>query len=869
MALREDLQIILGDAYTIERELGGGGMSRVFVATQRELGRQVVVKVLPPDMAAAVSIDRFKREIMLAARLQHPHIVPLLGAGASAEPLWFTMPYVQGHSLRERLSSGGELPIPEVVRILRDVADALAYAHRHGVVHRDIKPENVLLGEGHALVTDFGVSKAIADSTSDANRITATGVALGTPAYMSPEQANAEPHVDHRADIYAFGVLAYELLAGRPPFTGSSPHSVIAAHIRDIPDPIAALRPQIAPELADLVMRCLEKRPADRPKSADELLALLATLATPTGAPSYAPGRAARMTARAKRRSLFIAVAGVVLLALGAGVRAWRGPADAPARARIVVAPFANETGDKALDDLGKVIAGFVQDALTHTGALDVADFRALTTAPAQASVLSPMVPGDNTALADAAGASLVLHGTVFKVGDSLEIRARVIDARTGTVRASIPAERASVGAPMVAVSQIARRAAGALATMFNAQAQSALTGATHVPTYAAYREFTAGMEAYQIGNFDAAADRFKRAIAQDSAFLAASLWLSAAFNNASPGPLKPTGDSIRAILAALDRRRSELSELDRAILDFSLAEEREERIVALRKATAIWPDRWAYTLGALLNFAGRPRETIALFETIDPTKGFMRGWTAYWLVYFWSYLLLGDFEGASDVAHRGRQQYPNTTLTLCLQGIALTGSGRVAEADSLTNAALPGSPPSGHDEAWCRRQLARSAAYFLPPAQQRPILESALRYFEFGARDSSLARSYELNAAHIAMWLGDTARFVAYHDTLRLPRIPDRESLLARSYARALAHDRAGSERFRSAALAIPPHRFDRGATEHWLARIDLALGDVPAAARHASEARKKGRSVDGIHLDVALRQLRGNPVFEALVKR
>jgi tetratricopeptide (TPR) repeat protein len=376
-------------------------------------------------------------------------------------------------------------------------------------------------------------------------------------------------------------------------------------------------------------------------------------------------------------------------------------------------------------------------------------------------------------------------------------------------------------------------------------------------------------MEAYQTGNFAAAADRFKQAIAQDSAFLAASLWLSLAFANAAPGPLIPTNDSIMAILAALDRRRSELSELDRAILDYRLAREREEQIVALRKAAALWPDRWAYTLGNFLNHAGRPRETIALFETIDPSKGFMRGWTAYWLVYFWAYLLLGDFEGGSDVARRGRQQYPNNTLTLCLHGIALTGRGRVAEADSLMNAALPSSTADRNREAWCWRQLARTAEYYLTPAQKRPILESSVRYFELGARDSLLAGNNAQNAVEIAMWLGDTARFVAYYDSLRPPRVPNRASLLARSYARALAHDPLGAQRFRSAALATPIERFDRGLTEHWLARIDLALGDVRAAARNASEAHKKGQSVDGIHLDPALRPLRGNPVFEALVKR
>jgi len=226
-------QTALGDAYRLERELGGGGMSRVFVAEEVALGREVVVKGLPPEMGAGVSAERFRREIQLAASLQHPHIVPLLSAGHSEDLVWYTMPLIEGESLRTRLAREGELPVPEVVRLLRDVADALTYAHEHGVVHRDIKPDNVLLSGHHAVVTDFGVSKAIAAATGAAS-LTSVGVALGTPAYMAPEQAAAQPHVDHRADVYALGAMAYEMLTGGPPFAGDA-QVVLAAHVTKAP----------------------------------------------------------------------------------------------------------------------------------------------------------------------------------------------------------------------------------------------------------------------------------------------------------------------------------------------------------------------------------------------------------------------------------------------------------------------------------------------------------------------------------------------------------------------------------------------------------------------------------------------------------
>ncbi len=318
--LSDRLHAALGDNYRVLRELGGGGMSRVFLAEEARLGRRVVIKVLPPDMAAGVNAERFEREIQLAASLQHPHIVQLLTAGANADLAYYVMPFIEGESLRARLAREGALPMGEVLRILHDVVDALAYSHHHGVVHRDIKPDNVMLSGKHALVTDFGVAKAVSASSGDGHtNLTSLGIALGTPAYMSPEQAAADPRVDQRADIYAVGAMAYEMLCGRTPFVAPTPQGMLAAHIAERPEPPVRYRNTIPPAMNDLVLRCLEKNPADRIQTADEIAARLAAMTTPTGGTtpiSTTPVSTARLDAEAAvRRSSPGRVLGLFALA--------------------------------------------------------------------------------------------------------------------------------------------------------------------------------------------------------------------------------------------------------------------------------------------------------------------------------------------------------------------------------------------------------------------------------------------------------------------------------------------------------------------------------------------------------------------------
>ena len=288
---RTQLQATLGSAYTLERELGGGGMSRVFLAEETALGRKVVVKVLPQDVTAGVNVERFRREILMSAKLQHPHIVPVLATGEMNGIPYYTMPFVEGESLRAQLVRSGAMSVTQAVGVLRDVAKALAYAHDHGVAHRDIKPDNILLSGGSATVADFGIAKAISAARGDTpgGTLTQVGTSLGTPAYMSPEQAAADPATNHRADIYAFGCVAYEVLAGRPPFVAKTPQRLLAAQMGDKPQPITEVRADTPPALADLVMKCLEKDADARPQNAGEMVRVLESVTSGGGHAALPP----------------------------------------------------------------------------------------------------------------------------------------------------------------------------------------------------------------------------------------------------------------------------------------------------------------------------------------------------------------------------------------------------------------------------------------------------------------------------------------------------------------------------------------------------------------------------------------------------
>jgi serine/threonine-protein kinase len=623
----EQLRAALGDAYRVERELGGGGMARVFVAEDLTLGRQVAVKVLPPETADLVDIDRFKREMQLAARLQQPFIVPVLTAGTSGGLLYYTMPMVEGESLHARLARVKQLPIGDVVRILRDVCAALSYSHKHGVVHRDIKPANVLLSDERAMVTDFGIAKALGAATGGGS-LTASGLAIGTPAYMAPEQAAADTTVDHRADLYAVGAMAYEMLAGVSPFPGASAAMVMARQIREPAEPLTHHRPQVPPELARLVHRLLQKIPADRPQSADEVLDALDEVVVnrSDATPKRIPSRVGTSQAIATlRRPWFVAGALVVsALAVAFAVYSGRRPAStrneralAGATAAsdslpsLAVLPFVNESPDTTLAYFAD---GMTDELITALNGL------AGLTVKSRSSVFALKGKGlDPARIGDTLNVTYLLEGSVRRAGDNLRIRATLLRARDGTTRWS-GTFAGDVKNVFAVQESIARAVADSLRVRIGTdRTQRIVARSTTSPE--AYDLYLRALELFNARNelprteLKRGAQLVQLALGHDSLYAAAHALLAsdyAVMANDGRGDLWPLARQEAARAVQLDSNSAEAHAILAFILmlvdrDWTGAEQHFQRAIAISPSYATAHDWYAL----LLAFQGRQQEAV------------------------------------------------------------------------------------------------------------------------------------------------------------------------------------------------------------------------------------------------------------------
>ncbi|MGH7534569.1 MAG: serine/threonine-protein kinase, partial [Gemmatimonadales bacterium] len=435
--LLSKLRTALAGRYRIERELGMGGMAVVFLALDERHGRHVAVKVLRPELTPVLGPERFLREIAIAARLTHPHILPVHDSGESAGFLYYVMPYVEGEALRGRLARERLLPVEESLRIAREVADALAYAHGQGIVHRDIKPENILLEAGHAVVSDFGVARAVGVASGD--RLTSAGVALGTPMYMSPEQAAGDAMVDGRTDLYALGCVLYEMLAGQPPFTGPTVESVVHQHLAAPPPPVTAIRPSVPASVSAALTRALAKEPADRFATASEFAAALGVAAEPPPAPADRPvGR---------RRRVLVAGAAALVVAGAIALVVRRSPPEpaeltaTPPERTVAILPF--RTVGPGVELWREGLVDLLSTNLDNVGTLRAIDSRTLL---GQWRKRAGEESGE-TALATAlqvareTGAGFGVVGSVVGLGPDVRLTAKLYRVPGGEVAGEARAE--------------------------------------------------------------------------------------------------------------------------------------------------------------------------------------------------------------------------------------------------------------------------------------------------------------------------------------------------------------------------------------------------------------------------------------------
>lgn len=528
--LLEQLQQSLGSAYTIERELGGGGMARVFVAEETRFRRRVAIKVLSPELTHGLSVERFEREIALAAALQQAHIVPVITAGEVDGLPWYSMPYIDGESLRARMRRG-PVPLDEATTILADVARALAYAHAQGVVHRDIKPENVLLSGGSAVVTDFGIAKAVSASRTQApgGTLTVVGTSLGTPAYMAPEQAVGDD-VDSRADIYAWGLIAYELLAGRHPFAGrTTAQQLIAAQITESPPSLRSVCNSVPARMAALVERTLAKRPDERPSSATELVRALEDRQSNESGEVAAP----RATSSMMRNSRGWSIAAIVAVLLAGGTL-WQlrrhasstvvsaQTSDAGTISTLAVLPFVNIGGDPKDE--------YFSDGMTDELAHSLETLPGLKLAGRTSSYAFKGRNVSATQIGRTLDVAGLVEGTVQRSGDRLRVSAQLTSATDGKVRWSNTYERPA-GDVFTVQDELTSAIVAALApALRGGRAGSVASESRGTSNAAAYDLYLRGQYFWSRRgpeNLARAADYFRRAIASDPRFARAHAGLS------------------------------------------------------------------------------------------------------------------------------------------------------------------------------------------------------------------------------------------------------------------------------------------------------------------------------------------------------
>jgi tetratricopeptide (TPR) repeat protein len=821
------LEAALTGRYTIERELGRGGMATVYLARDLRHDRPVALKVLRPELAAVLGAERFLREIRLTAQLQHPHILTLIDSGEAGGFLYYVMPYVEGQSLRQRLEREGQLPLDEALRITRAIAMALDFAHGRGVIHRDIKPENIMLHQGEPMVADFGIALAV--SMAGRERLTETGLSLGTPAYMSPEQATADQHVDARSDIYSLGCVLYEMLAGEPPYTGPTAQAIIAKRFSEPIPHVRTVRAGVPEAIEHALNKALARAPADRYAKAAEFTEAIDRAGEARGAQG------------ARWRLSGVLVLGFLV---GVGVLfAWRHMRGAGLDPRrVVVAPFENRTGDARLDPVGKMARDWLTRGILATGLVEVSD------PAAWVSGVDSGAKPTLRALAEATGAGTIVSGAFYRAGDSLRFEVAIADARRGQVLRALPPLGGPATDPARALEPLRQATMAGLAAVFDPRLSTWVDRATAPPSYEAYVEFVAGQDAFWADNRPEAIRHFARARSLDTSFVTARTWeIVTLWENGQCARADSLGHPLEARQASLPSQ--DRSRLLRSLLN--CRGDHEGALAIARRQLAADPksDYVAHVVATTANMAYRPREALAVMRGRDPK----RGWLAEHPDMYVSDLaeahhFLGDYRAALREAVLGRRRAPRNWRPVVHQLWALAALGRLDDVRAL----LPDLESLAPDAGAALAGVAAELRTHGQPAAAREVAERAVDWYRSRAattKDSVATLAQMRNALYLAESWGEAervAQWLAARDTTVVHQW-GWLGLLA-------AHrgDTATALRMDS-LIASRPWPFAQGFPAVWRADIAALLGRREQAEALFKEALAEGLSSWDAHMDFA----------------
>jgi len=876
-AVPKSLVELLAPRYVLEREVGAGGMARVYLATEDHPHRKVAIKVLDPDLCTRLFRERFLREVELASNLTHPHIVPVFAAGGVDCYLYYVMPYIEGESLRHRLERDGRLPLADALRIAGDVADALGYAHANGIIHRDIKPENILLSGGHAVVADFGIARAI--SAAGQTALTQTGQPIGSMNYMSPEQAFGSGALDARTDIYSLGCVLFEMLTGERPARNPLDPRVQNWELLDRSLRLRDTGSGGRRGVKHAISTALRPSPDERFATAAEFAAALGVSREPQPAVPYRliPSRVWHATL----------VGAAAIAVVGARVALTAGRRAALHRDRVVVAVIENHTGDPALDNLGHMAADWVTQGLAQTGLLQVVPSTVVMGAEQPGHGPGHLDVRDIRALGRRTGAGTVVSGAYYRQADSVRFQLQITDARDGRVIRVLDPVAGPAAAPLQTLDVLRQRVMAALAAWVNPKLMGWSSAAGQPPTFEAYQAFVEGLDALVRSEWHGARDHFERAAAYDSTF--ASARLKAAFARFQLGEFAAADSVTRTI----QRDAGRLAPLDRSILIWLSAWVRGDPASALaasRQAAAVAPAsgiQFLVAWDALV--VNRPAEALAALEDLTPDHPLFQAAPTYWAAQTSARHALHDYRSELADARTARRRFPDALSVRADELRALAGLGDVAAMTARLDESLvlppdPGWTPAdvalltalelrahGHEQA-AGAALERAAGWLA--ARSADEVASSARYRHALALTHYLAGRLDEAQRLFTRLLAEAPRGPAAHTALgvgpgSLGDLPD--AITYRGYLGVLAARRGdgGAARRLAQALAAErgPYLFGRPAV--WRARIHALLGERDQAVALLREGLSQGFHFNPrFHPDVALDVLRDYPPFRELAR-